>query len=198
MKVASTHVFSAPPDVVFAALSSPEVMVAKYVALGHHDVKIVEHSHRAGITSIRSRRGVPIDPPGFARRFFDPVTVVDQHDEWDPPMPDGSRWGIWQVSARGVPVTTGGQMRLGPTSDGKGTVFEVTGEVNCPMPIVGGRIASFIGADVERTMAAEASFMEGYLREQAATDTGRAGGRGTKGSKETFQDPDPTPHRKAS
>ncbi|MFZ4721057.1 MAG: DUF2505 domain-containing protein [Ilumatobacteraceae bacterium] len=190
MKVASTHVYSAPPDVVYAAMSSPEVMVAKYVALGHLDVKIIEHTQCAGITSVRSRRAVPVDPPGFARRFFDPVTVVDQHDEWDPPMPDGSHWGIWQVSARGVPVTTGGQLRLGPTADGTGTVVEITGEVNCPMPIIGGRVAAWVGGDVERTMAAEAAFLDGYLREQAL--------RAASGGDGVVQDSDPTPHRKAS
>jgi hypothetical protein len=165
MKVASNHVYAATPEVVFGLMTSPEVMVAKYLALGHQDVKIVEHTERVGITSIRSRRGVPVDAPGFARRFFDPVTVVDQHDEWDPPLPDGTRWGIWQVSARGVPVTAGGQLRLGPTPDGRRTVVEVTGEVNCPMPIVGGRIASFVGSEVERRAAEESAFLDGYLRE---------------------------------
>ena len=71
MKVASTHTYAAPPEVVFAAMTSPEVLVAKYRALGHLDVKIIEHTERAGITSIRSRRGVPMDVPGFARRFMD-------------------------------------------------------------------------------------------------------------------------------
>ena len=165
MKVASTHTYAAPPEVVFEAMTSPDVMVAKYRALGHLDVKIVEHTERAGIISIRSRRGVPMDVPGFARRFFDSVNIVDEHDEWDPPTPDGSRWGIWQVSARGVPVTTGGQLRLGPTPDGLGTIVEMTGEVTCPMPIVGGRIASFVGDDVERTLHAEESFLDGYLAE---------------------------------
>ncbi len=167
MKVASTHTYAASPEVVFEAMTSPDVMVAKYRALGHLDVKIVEHTERAGIISIRSRRGVPMEVPGFARRFFDSVNIVDEHDEWDPPTPDGSRWGIWQISARGVPVTTGGQLRLGPTADGMGTIVEMTGDVTCPMPIVGGRIASFVGDDVERTLHAEESFLDGYFAERS-------------------------------
>jgi hypothetical protein len=166
MKVASTHTYAAPPDAVFAVMTSPAVMVAKYEALGHLDVKIIEHDVRAGIVSVRSRRGVRLDVPVFAKRFFDPVNLVDQHDEWDPPLADGSRTGIWQVVARGVPVTTGGQLRLSPT-DG-GTLVEIAGEVTCPMPIVGGRIANFIAADVERTLHEEAAFLDGYLRDQAA------------------------------
>lgn len=169
MKVASTHIYSAPADAVFEVMTSPAVVVAMYSALGHVDVKVIEHSECAGITSLRSRRGVAMDVPLFAKRFFDPINVVDQHDEWDPPLPDGSRWGIWQVSARGVPVTAGGQMRLGPTPDGCGTVVEMTGEVTCPMPIVGSRIATLVGDEVERTMRASESFIEGYLRDRAGS-----------------------------
>ncbi len=164
MKVASTHTYAAPPEVVFGAMTSEDVMVAKYRAMGHEEVRVIEHFERAGIISIRSRRGVPLDPPAFARRFFDPVNVVDQHDEWDPPMLDGSRWGIWQVIARGVPVTTGGQLHLAPTADGLGTVVEITGEVTCPMPIVGARIAAFVGDGVERTLRDEEAFLDDYLR----------------------------------
>ncbi len=166
MKVASTHTYAAPPEAVFAVMTSPEVLVAKYQALGHLDVKIVEHSARAGITVVRSRRGVRLVVPTFAKRFFEPVTLVDQLDEWDPPQADGSRAGIWQVIARGVPVTTGGQLSLTPVTGG--TLAEVSGEVTCPMPIVGGRIATFLAADVERAMHEGAAFLDGYLRDSAA------------------------------
>ncbi len=148
------------------ALTSPDVMVAKFTALGHEDVKVLQRSEQAGLLSVRTRRGVPMDVPAYARRYFGPVTMVEQHEDWDPIAPDGSRSGIWQVSARGVPVTTGGQLRLSPAPDG-GTLVEVSGEVVCPMPFVGGKIAAFVGADVERTMGAEAAFLDGYLREQS-------------------------------
>jgi Protein of unknown function (DUF2505) len=170
MKVASAHTYSAPSDAVFAVMTSPDVMVAKYQALGHHDVRVVEHRVESGIISIRTRRGVPMDVPGFAKRFFSSVNVVEQHDEWDPVLPDGSRCGIWQVTARGVPVTVGGQLRLSPTPEGQ-TIVEVTGDVMCPMPLVGSKIAAFVGDDVERTMHAEEAFIDGYLCERAQGDS---------------------------
>jgi hypothetical protein len=165
MKVASSHTYAAPPDAVFAVMTSPDVMVAKYRALGHLDVKVVEHREESGILSIRTRRGVPMEVPGYAKRFFSAVNVVEQHDEWDPMLPDGSRCGIWQVTARGVPVTVGGQLRLAPTPDGN-TIVEVTGEVVCPMPLVGAKLAAFLGDEVENTMRAEESFIDGYLGER--------------------------------
>jgi hypothetical protein len=106
-----------------------------------------------------------MDPPGFAKRYFSQMNVVEQQDQWDPVTPDGSRSGIWQVAARGVPVTTGGQLRLSPV-DG-GTMVEIVGDVQCPMPLVGGKIAAFVGEDVERTLRAEEAFLDGYLREMS-------------------------------
>jgi hypothetical protein len=176
MKVASIHTYAAPPEKVFAVMTSPEVMVAKYQALGHHDVKLVEHREESGILSIRTRRGVPMDVPGFAKRFFSPINVVEEHDEWDPPLPDGTRCGIWQVTARGVPVTIGGQLRLAPGPDGV-TIVEVTGEVVCPMPMVGGKIAAFLGGDVESSLRAEEAFVDGYLGEQMGGDAAPRSGQ---------------------
>jgi hypothetical protein len=165
MKVASIHTYAASPARVFVAMTSPEVMVAKYEALGHHDVKLVEHREESGILSIRIRRGVPMDVPGFAKRFFSPINVIEEHDEWDPPLLDGTRCGIWQVTSRGVPVTIGGQLRLAPAPDGR-TIVEVTGEVVCPMPMVGAKIAAFLGGDVETSLHAEEAFVDGYLGER--------------------------------
>ena len=58
--------------------------------------------------------------------------------------------------------------------------MEMTGEVTCPMPIVGSRIATLVGDEVERTMHASEAFIDGYLRERSVSDR------------------DPTPHQRAS
>ncbi len=161
MKVATNHLYAASPDVVFAAMTNPEVLVEKYQSLGHHDVKILDHSVTGGVMSIRSRRGVPMDVPGFAKRFFSPINVVQQHDEWDPMGDDGVRRGTWQVVARGVPVTVGGTLRMEAVPGG--TTVEMNGEVHCSVPLVGGRIAEFVANDVLHTMRGEESFNDDYV-----------------------------------
>jgi hypothetical protein len=50
------------------------------------------------------------------------------------------------------------------------TIVEVTGEVVCPMPMVGGKIAAFLGGDVESSLRAEEAFVDGYLGEQMGGD----------------------------
>ena len=43
MKVSSTHRYAASPDVVFAVMTAPDVLIEKYTALGHREVTILEH-----------------------------------------------------------------------------------------------------------------------------------------------------------
>jgi hypothetical protein len=61
-----------------------------------------------------------------------------------------------------VPVSAGGTLRLTP-GPRHTTIVEIAGEVKSSVPLVGGKLASFVGADVQRTLAAEEAFNDGYL-----------------------------------
>lgn len=163
MNVHSTHTYAAAPDAVLAMMTDPEVLTAKYASLGHRDITIVEHTVDGGAVTVRSRRNVPMDVPGFAKRFLSPMNSVEQFDRWDPPAPDRSRTGTWKVSAKGVPVSVGGTLRITPGPK-KTTVVEIDGEVASSVPLVGGKLAGFVGGDVQRTLADEEAFNDGYLR----------------------------------
>ncbi|MGB8857727.1 MAG: DUF2505 domain-containing protein [Ilumatobacteraceae bacterium] len=162
MKVASTHSYAATPDVVFAMMTTPAVLTEKYAALGHKDMKMLEHSDVDGEVSVRSRRSVPMEVPGFAKRFLSPMNSVEQRDHWHAPDADRVRVGTWEVQAKGVPVSAGGTLRLAP-GPGRTTIVEIVGEVKSSVPLLGGKLASFVGADVQRTLEAEEAFNDGYL-----------------------------------
>jgi len=162
MKVTSRHTYAAPPDVVFAAMTTPDVLVDKYRALGHQNIEILDHHEEAGVVRIRSRRKVPMEVPGFAKRFVKPVNTVEQTDEWQPRSTKGERHGTWKVAASGVPVSVGGTLHLVAAPKGR-TVVEISGDVTCSIPLLGGKLASFVGGDVERTMRGEEDFNDQYL-----------------------------------
>ena len=165
MKVGSTHTYAAPPDVVFMMMTDPDVLAARYGALGHRDIRITEHRESGdGAATVASRRSVPMDVPGFAKRFLSPTNTIEQHDRWNTPAADGSRSGTWEVSAKGVPVTTGGTLRITPGAK-RTTVVEVTGEVTSSVPIVGSKLAGFVAGDVQRTLSAEEAFNDDYLEQ---------------------------------
>lgn len=163
MKVHTTHTYPATPARVVELMTDPDTLREKYTSLGHRDVCIVEHEvHADGAVTVRSKRSVPMDVPRFAQRFLSPVNTVEQHDEWGPAAADGSRTGTWQVTASGVPVRVGGELTVRPDGHGA-TVVVMAGEISCSIPIVGGKLAGFVGADVERTMHAEEQFNDTVL-----------------------------------
>jgi hypothetical protein len=168
MEVRSTHTYAAPPAVVFTMMTDPEVLTAKYTALGHEDVGITEHEIDGGVVTVCSKRRVPMDVPGFAKRFISPTNTVEQRDHWDEPGPDGTRTGTWRVDAAGVPVTVGGTLRITPGPK-RTTMVEITGEVRSSVPIVGGKLTSFVAGDVRRTIAAEEAFNDDHLSSRKST-----------------------------
>ena len=172
MKVWHEIHFAAPPAAVFRALTSPDTVLTMFRSLGHFEVRVVDHSHRHGLTSLRTRREVPTVVPAFASRFFSPMNVVEQHDEWDPALSDGSWRGTWQVAARGVPVTVGGVQRLVPHPDG-GTLWQVEGEVVSPMPTVGARLAELVVRDLEKTLNEQGYFLTNLLAGSVDQSCGR-------------------------
>lgn len=151
MKVWHVTNLAAPPAAVFRALSAPDSVVSMFRELGYVEVRVVDRSDRCGVSSLLTRREVPVVAPVFASRFFSPSHVIEQHEVWDAPRADGTYQGTWQVTARGVPVTAGGVQRLVPRSDG-GTVWEVEGEVVSPMPSAGARLAELVVFDLHRTL----------------------------------------------
>jgi hypothetical protein len=165
MHVSSSHRYAASPDVVFEMMTDPDVLVAKYEELGHRDVVITGPTADGDGLTVGSRRDVPMDVPGFAKRFLSPMNTVEQTDRWEAPDADGSRGGTWEVTARGVPVSVGGTLRIAPDAGGT-TLVEVVGEVTSSIPLVGGKLADLVGGDVERTLVAEEAFNDGYLAER--------------------------------
>lgn len=167
MKVTSTHTYAAAPDDVVTMMTDPDVLTAKYEQLGHRDIRIVEHDvDDDGAITVVSKRSVPMDVPGFAKRFLSPMNTIEQRDQWSAPADDGSRDGTWQVHASGVPVDVGGTQRITPGDDPDTTVLRIDGEVTSSVPIVGGKLAGFVGGDLERTIAAEQYFNDEYLADR--------------------------------
>ena len=130
---------------------------------------MVAREERAdGSVTVRTRRTVPMDVPGFAKKVLSPTNRVEQEDVWAAPGPDGACSGRWRVEARGVPVTVGGTITVAPAGDDRCTVT-VRADVVCGIPLVGGRIAGFVADDVLRTVHGEEAFTDARL----AADAGR-------------------------
>ena len=161
MRLQTRHDYSAHPDAVFDMLTDEAFLRAKLEARADTDVEVVECGPAADGFRIVTHRTVALDVPGFAKRFVHPANAVTQTDVWSDPDVDGIRRGRWSVEAKGVPATMVGTMTLRGGPDG--SVEDIDGVVSSSIPLVGGRIAAFLGGAAEKNLAEEHDFARRWL-----------------------------------
>ncbi len=160
MKIKALHQYSQDVDTVFGLFHDPDFMKEKYVSIGARNVEVLECSGSDGRYSVKVRREVPADVPGLLKKFLNPWNTLTQSEQWE-----GSAGGPYRckiaIEIAGVPVRLGGEMEL-RTQDG-GCVNDVQLEVKCGIPLVGGKLADFVGGDAEKAIQAEYEFIRGRL-----------------------------------
>jgi hypothetical protein len=158
-----THSYRRPPADVFELFTDFDRVREKYEALGHRDVELVDLEEDAdGAVRIVTRRVVPLELPGFAKRVLSPHQVVTQTDEWSAPDAKGVRTGRFEVDAKGTPVQVRGTLRLAPKGRQQCTNdLHVT--VECKLPLIGGRIAGFVAGDTRRAVDHEQAWTRAHL-----------------------------------
>jgi hypothetical protein len=135
----------------------------KYEALGQDHVELISRDEEddGGITLV-TRRVVPLELPGFAKRVLSPRQSVTQTDKWSAPDMAGVRTGTFAVAAKGTPVQVHGTMRLAPSGARRCTnTTDVT--VECKVPLIGGKIASFVAGDTQRAVDHEQTWIRDHL-----------------------------------
>jgi len=152
-----------PTDAVFAALTDFDAMKAKYESIGQRDVKLVRMDEGDdGAVTVVTSRVVPLDVPGFAKRFLSPSQTVTQTDEWAAPAADGTRRGTFAVAAKGSPVSVRGTLELAPAGARSCTNVTVV-TIECKVPLVGGKIADFVSKDTRAAVDHEQTWLRGHL-----------------------------------
>jgi hypothetical protein len=157
------HNYERSANAVFAALTDFDRVRDKYEALGHDGVELVSRDVLDdGGVSLVTRRVVPLELPGFAKKFLSPRQSVTQTDTWSAPDGDGVRHGTFAVVGKGTPVQVHGTMRLAPMTARRCTnVTDVT--VECKIPLLGGKIADFVADSTRRAVDHEQVWMRAHL-----------------------------------
>lgn len=152
MKVTKSHTYAASIDDVIQMFATPDAVTARYDGMGHREIEIQQCELDADTLKVTSSRVVDVDLPGFAKKVLSPTNTMVQTDLWEG---DSDGWkGSFNVDVAGAPVQMRGTMSLSP--DGEQTVHEVTIEMKVTVPLVGGKIADWVGKnEVPVTLAAE-------------------------------------------
>lgn len=159
----AVHTYPCTADEVLDVLTDPELVRRKYEALGHRDVTLVERDVAPdGGVRIVTRRVVPLQLPGFAKRVLSPRQSVTQTDVWSGPDDRGARTGTFEVAAAGTPVRVHGTLLLEPHGTrGCSNTIDVT--VECSLPLIGGKIAGFVMGDTRTAVDHEETWVNDHL-----------------------------------
>ncbi|MBF7728463.1 DUF2505 domain-containing protein [Pseudomonas sp. N040] len=160
MKVSFEHKYSVDVDSLFALFQEPDFILERYLETGALSAAILEISAGEEVL-IRVEREVQVDVPAFLRKFMQPTTRVVQTERWRGEA-GGPYVNDMQVEISGTPVQLHVSMEL--LARGKGCVNRVEIEARCGIPLIGGKIADFVGRDAERTANLEYEFIKGYLK----------------------------------
>jgi hypothetical protein len=164
VKITVEHTYDHPADAVFEVLTDFDAVRAKYEAIGQRDVELVSRDQADdGSITLVTRRVVPLDVPGFAKKVLSPSQTVVQTDSWSAPDATGARKGTFTAESKGTPVQIKGSLRLGP--DGPEACRNVSEiEIECKVPLVGGKIADFVSKDARTAIDHEQT----WIRERLA------------------------------
>lgn len=162
IEITKTHTFDAPIAKVWKMFNTPEAHVAKFAAMGHRDIEIVEQTASKGEFRIVLKRLVDLELPGFAKKVMKPTNTVISTDTWNDNR-DGTYGGTFELAAPGTPMETSGVTLIEP--DGKkATSYTVTIRVKVKVPLIGGKIESYAkGAVIEPQMDTEFELGDTWL-----------------------------------
>ena len=160
MKIKVVHPYPHDVETVFGLFHDPDFMKAKYLGIGGRNVEVLECAGSEGSYTVKVKREVPADVPGLLKKFLNPWNSVVQSERWE-----GKSGGPWrcalEIDIAGVPVSIKGAMEL--RTEGGGCVNDVQLEVKCGIPLIGGKLADFVGGDAEKATQAEYEFIRAHL-----------------------------------
>jgi hypothetical protein len=160
MELTETHHFDVPADAVIDVFATEDAVRARYEGMGHREVEVQRTERGDGTLTVASRRVVDVDLPGFARRVLQPTNTMIQTDVW---AKSADGWsGTFDVEVAGAPVQLSGKMRL--VEAGGGADYSVTLSMSVKVPLVGGKIADWVGKnDAMTTLKAEFAATDAWL-----------------------------------
>jgi hypothetical protein len=152
VKFTVEHTYDYSVGAVFEVLTDFDAVKAKYEAIGQRDIELVRRDEKDdGSLTLVTRRVVPLDVPGFAKKVLSPSQTVVQTDAWEAPDTSGARAGTFTAESKGTPVQVSGKLRLSPDGDDAcRNVSEV--EIVAKVPLIGGRIADFVSKDARKAV----------------------------------------------
>lgn len=157
------HSFAAPFETVWSMLRDPASHLAKYEAMGHRDIEVLESTGNDDGFRLVIRRLVDVELPGFAAKVLHPTNTLTTTDSWRR-TGEESATGTQQGKVDGAPVSTtiGADLR----GEGNQTHYQVRVQVDIRVPLLGGRIAAWAGGPARDQLRQEFAACDTWLADR--------------------------------
>jgi hypothetical protein len=149
-----TAEYDAPIERVHRAFRSRDYWLQR-LAESNADTATLDSmtTHPDGSVEIRTTQGVGQDRiPGWVFQFYRGDINIVREEKWSP-IGGGEAHAEISGDIPGAPASVSGEAVLRPTEKGSRLEFQLTVEVN--IPLVGGKIETFIGGLLAQLVAAE-------------------------------------------
>jgi hypothetical protein len=155
-----TYPYSFDSEKVFGVFTRKDFIEQKYASVGAVNLEFIEYGEKDGTFIIHTKRDIIADIPGFAKKFLSPTTTIIQKEVWTL-TDDPTKKGVVEVQAKGLPMQMKGNILLQPTNNGSENVLIYEIKVN--IPLVGGKLASFLDGEGRKTGDKEYEFALDFL-----------------------------------
>ncbi len=160
MNLTMSHDLEATIDRCWSMFADPQSHVAKFTAMGHRELEVVEFDSSDDHIRLVIERLVDADIPSFARRVFQPTNLVRSVDEWV--REDAtSCGGTFTLEFKGAPVEASGKTLL--SADGPRTHYVIDVAVDVKVPVIGRRIAPVARGILEQQLTTEFHLADEWL-----------------------------------
>ncbi|GFG72056.1 DUF2505 domain-containing protein [Mycolicibacter senuensis] len=159
--------YPAGVEQVYAAFADERYWLARLADSGADTVTLDSMAVGAdGGLDVVTTQGIHRDKlPALAAQFHPGNLNVSRHERWRP-VRDGTARAEVTGKIVGAPATLSGDAVLEPA--GGGCELTLTATVQVDIPLVGGKIESFIGGQLVELMATEQRFTSTWLRQGGA------------------------------
>jgi hypothetical protein len=155
-KDAVKHSYQQDIDTVFAMMTSKEYLIDRAYWVREVDPE-VEIEMVNGLPKITLQRWVTRDYPKMMKKLFPAKQGMGEVENW---QKDGSNWkGSYVIDVQGNPVEVTGEFTLKSTPNG-GCEFSIIHGVTAKIPLLGGKIESYILKETQAGCGDELNFSE--------------------------------------
>lgn len=156
MEIKGKHVYAQGVETVFKSFGDKAGIERRFKALGARNIQVQTCKLTQTSLDIAMSREVPVDAPSVLKKFLGEWNLATQEEHWTGSAAKGYT-GELKITLKGVPVTITGKLFL--SGNAKGCINDVTMTFESGIPLVGKKLAEFVGSTAIAQMQKEYEFI---------------------------------------